>query len=258
MDVSVLVLALIQGILEWFPVSSSGHIYLFELILGVQSGLDLEVALHFGTLMAVFVYFRKDIVAIVRDLLHSKWKTANSRLGFLIIIASIPAAIFGFIFRSYFEISSTFLVLGFGWIITSTALFIGVYSSTKLNSASSLSRSKALLIGFAQIISLFPGVSRSGMTISSGLLFGLKEKEAVKFSYLLSIPTIIGANLVTFGNRTIPLELLLPSLICFLVGLIFVHISFNFVLNNKRNLIWFAVYTLLLGLTCLYFAILKI
>lgn len=255
MDISIFILALVQGILEWFPVSSSGHIYLFELLLGVQSGFDLEVALHFGTLMAVFIYFRKDIINIARDLLHSKWKTSNSRLGLLIIVASVPAAIFGFLFRSYFEISSTFLVLGFGWVVTSTALFIGAYSTTKLNGASSLSFSKALLVGFAQVVSLVPGVSRSGMTISSGLLFGLKEKEALKFSYLLSIPVIIGANLVTFGNRTIPLDFLVPSLICFLVGLIFIHISFNFVLNNKRNLIWFAVYTLLLGLVCLYFAL---
>lgn len=253
MDVSILILALVQGILEWFPVSSSGHIYLFELLLGVQSGLDLEVALHFGTLMAVFVYFRKDIVNIVRDLLHSKWKTANSRLGFLILIASIPAAIFGFIFRSYFEISSTFLVLGLGWVITSTALFIGAFSTTKLNSASSLSFSKALIVGFAQVVSLVPGISRSGMTISSGLLFGLKEKEAVRFSYLLSIPAIIGANLVTFGNKTIPIDLLFPSLICFLVGLIFIHISFNFVLKNKRNLIWFGVYTLIIGIIAVFF-----
>lgn len=255
MDVSILILALVQGILEWFPVSSSGHIYLFEVLLGIQTGLDLEVALHFGTLMAVFVYFRKDIINIVRDLLHSKWGTANSRLGFLIIVASIPAATFGFLFRSYFELSSTFFVLGLGWIVTSTVLFIGAFSTTRLNSASSLGFSKALLVGFAQVVSLVPGVSRSGMTISSGLLFGLKEKEAVKFSYLLSIPTIIGANLVTFGNRTIPIELLLPSLVCFIVGLIFVHVSFNFVLRNKRNLIWFGIYTLLLGLTCLYFAL---
>ena len=255
MDVSILILALVQGILEWFPVSSSGHIYLFELLLGIQSGLDLEVALHFGTLMAVFVYFRKDIVNIARDLLHSKWKTSNSRLGFLIIIASIPAAIFGFLFRTYFEISSSFLILGFGWIVTSTALFIGAFSNTRLNNASSLSFSKALLVGFAQVISLVPGVSRSGMTISSGLLFGLKEKDALKFSYLLSIPAIIGANIVIFGNRTIPLDFLLPSLVCFLVGLTFINISFKYVLNNKKNLIWFGIYTLILGLASLYFAL---
>ncbi|MEK6925047.1 MAG: undecaprenyl-diphosphate phosphatase [Nanoarchaeota archaeon] len=254
MDVSILVLALVQGILEWFPVSSSGHLYIFELLLGFKSGLDLEVALHFGTLMAVFVYFRKDIVNIVRDLIHSKWKTNNSRLGFLIIIASIPVAIFGFLFRSYFEISSSFIVLGFGWIVTSTALFIGAFSNTKLNNASSLSFSKALLVGFAQVISLVPGVSRSGMTISSGLLFGLNEKDALKFSYLLSIPAIIGANIVTFGNRTIHSDFLIPSLVCFLVGLIFINISFNYVLNNKRNLIWFGIYTLILGIICIIFS----
>lgn len=247
MDFSVIVISLIQGILEWFPVSSSGHIYLAELILKSKPDLDLEVALHFGTLMAVFVYFRKDIINIVRDLLHSKWQTSNSKVGFLVLVGSIPAALFGFLFKNYFEVSSTFFVLGFGWIVTSLALFAGSFSNPKTSSVSSISFFKSSIIGFAQVIALIPGVSRSGMTISSGLLLGLKEKEALKFSYLLSIPAIIGANIITFGNRTIPFDLLFPTLLCFLVGLIFINISFNYVLNNRKNLRWFGGYTLILG-----------
>lgn len=255
MDFSILILALVQGILEWFPVSSSGHIALMEMLLGLSSGLDLEVALHFGTLMAVFVYFRKDIVGIVRDLLHSKFDTGNARLGLLILIASIPVGVLGFIFKNYFELSSSLIVLGFGWVVTSLTLFVGSFSTTKLKNSSFLSYPKALIIGFAQVLALIPGVSRSGMTISSGLLFGLNEKEAIKFSYLLSIPAIIGANLVTFGNKTIPFEFLLPAIVCFGLGLIFMHLSFNYVLSNKKNLRWFGIYTLILGITCLYFAI---
>ncbi len=254
MDFSVIILSLIQGVLEWFPVSSSGHISLVEIIFGIESGLDLEVALHFGTLMAVFVYFRKDIIAILRDLLHFKLDTLNARLGFLILIGSIPVAFFGFIFRSYFELSSTLFVLGFGWIVTSVALFIGSFSNTKLHKVSPLSIFKALIIGFAQVIALIPGVSRSGMTISSGLFLGLNEKEALKFSYLLAIPAIIGANIVTFGNKTIPLDLLFPTVLCFFVGILFINISFNYVLNKKKNLRWFGAYTLVLGLVSLYYA----
>lgn len=255
MDISFLILALVQGILEWFPVSSSGHMAITEMFLGISSGLEFEIALHFGTLMAVFVYFRKDIVSIIRDLLNFKFNTSNARLGLLILVASIPVAFLGFIFRAYFQLSSSLIILGLGWVVTSLALFAGSFSNNKLKNSSFLSYPKALVIGFAQFLSLIPGVSRSGMTISSGLLFGLNEKEAIKFSYLLSIPAIIGANLVTFGNKAIPFEFLFPAIICFASGLIFMNISFNYVLNNKKNLRWFGVYTLILGITCLYFAL---
>lgn len=255
MDISFLILALVQGILEWFPVSSSGHMVITEMFLGISSGLEFEVALHFGTLMAVFVYFRKDIVSIIRDLLHAKFSTPHARLGLLILVASIPVGFLGFIFRNYFELSSSLIILGFGWLVTSLALFAGSFSKNSLKNSSFLSYSKALVVGFAQVLSLIPGVSRSGMTISSGLLFGLNEKEAIKFSYLLSIPAIIGANLATFGNKAIPFEFLLPAIICFVPGLFFMHISFNYVLNNRKNLRWFGVYTLILGITCLYFAL---
>ena len=104
------------------------------------------------------------------------------------------------------------------------------------------------MIGVSQVIAFVPGVSRSGMTISSGLFFGLKEKQAILFSYLLVIPVILGADLVTFGNKTISTSFLLPTVVCFLVGLIFMNISFKYVLSNRKNLRWFAVYTLLLGL----------
>lgn len=254
MDFSTFIISLIQGILEWFPVSSSGHISLIEIMLGIQSGIDLEVALHFGTLMAVFVYFRKDIVNILRDLLHSKWNTSNAKIGILVFIGSIPAAFFGFFLRNYFQMFSILPILGLGWIVTSISLFIGSFSITNLNSSSKLSYSKALIIGFVQVLALIPGVSRSGMTLSSGLFFGLNEKEALKFSYLLSIPAIIGANIVTFGNRTIPFDLLLPTVLCFFVGIIFINFSFNYVLNKKKNLKWFGIYTLILGLTCLYYS----
>ncbi|MEK6909007.1 MAG: undecaprenyl-diphosphate phosphatase [Nanoarchaeota archaeon] len=249
---SALILAFVQGILEWFPVSSSGHLSLFQNILGLDNGLDLQVALHFGTLMAVFVYFRNDIVSIFRDFLQGNWKTSNSRLGFLLLVASIPAGIFGFIFRSYFELSSGLFILGFGWVITSVTLFIGSFTPKK--NKKDIGYMHAFMIGIAQMLALIPGVSRSGMTISSGLFFGLNEKDAIKFSYLLSIPVIFGANLVTFGNETIPIEYLFPTVVCFVLGLIFMTFSFKYILSNRKNLRWFGFYTLVLGIVSLVYA----
>ena len=242
-----LILAVVQGILEWFPISSSGHLVLVETFLGAQSRLNFHVALHFGTLMALFTYFGKDITLILKDFLNGKWNTLNARIGFLILVASIPIAVIGIIFGSFFNtLSNNFLLLGFGWLITSLVLFIGGFS--KLKNKRSMGFMNAFLIGIAQVVAIIPGVSRSGMTISSGLFFGLSEKQAIKFSYLLAIPAIIGANLFTFGNTKIPLEFLLPTLLCFFVALIFMNFSFKYILNNRKNLKWFGIYTLILGI----------
>ena len=245
--ISALVLAIVQGILEWFPVSSSGHLNLVERMLQTTGGLELQVALHFGTLMAVFVYFRKDIVNIIKDIFEGRWKTTNARLGFLLLVASIPAALIGFTFNNLFDgLSGSLLILGCGWIITSFALFIG--SFTHKRNKKELGYGNALIVGIAQMLALIPGVSRSGMTISSGLFFGMNEKDSIKFSYLLSIPVIIGANLVTFGNKTLPIGYLLPAILCFVLGLLVMNLSFRYVLSNRKNLKWFGVYTFVLGI----------
>ena len=123
--VSALILAFIQGIAEWFPISSSGHLVLFGDLLDYSGGLVFEVTLHFGTLMAVFAYFSKDIIDIARDILSGKWKSPNSRLGFLVLLASVPAGIVGFLVESYFDsVLSTLVVVGVGFGITSMMLFI--------------------------------------------------------------------------------------------------------------------------------------
>ncbi len=245
------ILAFVQGVTEWFPISSSGHLTILQKFLGGVDSLDFQVALHFGTLMAVFVYFRKDITFILRDVLGGNWKTQNSKLGFLILIASIPAGLMGFIFMSLFDkLSSSFLILGFGWLITSMALFVG--SSSVKQSKNKFTYSKAFAIGLAQMLSLIPGISRSGMTISFGLLFGLNEKESIKFSYLLAIPVILGASLFTFGNEYLPFELLGVTIFCFLVSLVFMNFSFKYVLSDRKNLKWFGFYTLILSVIFIF------
>jgi undecaprenyl-diphosphatase len=250
--ISSLILSIVQGVLEWFPVSSSGHLTLVEKILVLDEGLALQVALHFGTLMAVFVYFRKDIIYIIRDILNRKW-TEYSKLGLLLIIASIPAGIVGFLLSNLLDgLGANLLVLGFGWMTTSVILFIGSFSSKKSRKIGYL---QSLFIGLAQMFAIIPGVSRSGMTISSGLFFGMNEKDSIRFSYLLSIPIILGANIFTFGNKTLPIEYIIPSLVCFFLGLIFMNLSFKYILSNRKNLIWFGIYAFILGLTCIIIAL---
>ncbi len=245
---SAFILAIVQGITEWFPVSSSGHLVIISKLLEFDNTLLFDVTLHFGTLMAVVVYFSKDIINILRDLFSFKFKTDNGRLGVYLIIATIPALVIGFLLRNVVEKNINNLgLLAMGLIITSIILFIG---SLDIHAGKNrkLNYWGALLIGCAQVFSIFRGISRSGSTISSGLLFGLDEKTAVKFSFLMSIPVVLGANILTIGTNTLPAKFILPAFVSFIFGLLSIHVLLKFVLKSKKNLRWFALYVLLVAL----------
>jgi len=122
---SALIIAVVQGLTEWIPVSSSGHLVLAESLLSYGGGLMFDVALHFGTLMAVFVYFGKDIVDIVEDFLKRKWESDNVKLGKLLIVATIPAAMVGYLLKNVFEIAfSSLMVVGLGFGVSGLFLII--------------------------------------------------------------------------------------------------------------------------------------
>jgi undecaprenyl-diphosphatase len=248
--ISALFIAIIQGLTEWLPVSSSGHLVLFQQILNYHPGLMFDVAVHFGTLMAVFVYFGQEIMDIAEDFLKFKTKTPNFRLGLLLIIATIPAAIIGYFFRGYVEAAFSSLgVVAIGFGITSLVLFIASLDFGKLRkNANELGWLGALGVGSAQAIAIFPGISRSGSTISAGLLLGLKEKDAVKFSFLLAAPAIFGASILEIGNNKLPPEMIWATLVAFAAGLLTIHFMLKFIVTNRKNLKWFAIYCLLLAL----------
>jgi len=245
--VSAIILAIVQGISEWLPISSTGHLIIFEKLLNYKTGLTFDVALHFGTLMAVFVYFGKDIVDIVEAVLKFNFKGENGRTALFLIVGSIPAGFFGFFFKDYFESAfGNLVLLAFGFAITGLSLLIASLDLNKKKE--NLTYLDSFLIGISQAIAIFPGISRSGATISSGLLLGLSPKAAARFSFLLSIPAIFGASLVTIGNQRLPIELLWATLVAFIVGLSTIHLMFKIVLSSKKNLRWFALYAFLLSL----------
>ena len=253
--VAMILLAIIQGLSEWFPISSSGHLVLFSRILGFENSVPFDVTLHFGTLMAVFVYFGKDIVMIVEDLLRGKWKTENAKLGFLLIIATIPAAVIGFTFRRIFEASFESLwIVAFGFAITSIILFISSLDFGK-NLKKIPNYNDAWVIGFSQAAAILPGISRSGATISSGLFRGLDSKSAMKFSFLMAIPAIFGASILEIGNSTLPSAFIIPTIVSFIVGMLTIHILLKFVGDSKKNLRWFAIYEIVLAVALMIYLI---
>ncbi len=242
-----IILSIVQGITEWFPISSSAHLILIAKLFNYAPSFDFIVAVHLGTLMAVFVYLGRDIVDIIKDLARFKFKTEKGKLGIAIIIATIPAAIIGLTIHNLIEnIRDNILLMAIGLGITSLSLFIS--SITPKKETKTINYKKAALIGLSQVLSLFRGISRSGSTISTALILGIDMKNAVKFSYLISIPIIIGANIIEIGNQKLSPILFLPTLISFIVGIASIHVSFKYILTNRKNLKWFAIYTMLLAL----------
>ncbi len=203
------ILGLVQGLGEFLPISSSAHLIVVPWLFGwADQGLGFDVALHWGTLLAVVVYFRKDIWLLVRGFIHSLRPStrdfANNiyqKLSWLIIIATIPAAIIGKVLESQVEhafrspLLIAFTMLGFGVV-----LFMADKFGPKMRNLDSAKPLHALLIGLSQALALVPGVSRSGSTMTTGLILGFKRADAARFSFLMSIPITFGAGLLKIGD----------------------------------------------------------
>jgi undecaprenyl-diphosphatase len=200
-------LGIIQGLTEVLPISSSAHLILIPRILGwPESGLTFDVALHLGTFIALFIYFRQDIVDLVINffsgLKQGRFRTSAARLPLYIIAGTIPAAVFGKtmeepieeLFRSSPLIIAS-LLIGFG-LLLAFADTIGA----KRWKMDRITLKSALLIGMAQCLALFPGVSRSGVTITAALLIGFSRETSARFSFLLSLPIVAGAALLKVGH----------------------------------------------------------
>lgn len=190
--VEALILGAVQGLTEFLPVSSSGHLVIFQHLLGMQEApLTFDVLVHIGTLLAVFVAFWDDIIAILRK--------PFTRLTYLIIVGSIPAGIIGFCFAPLFaKAFESLLVVGLGLIFTGFILKISEHISKKLVGMKLVQETTygdVLFIGLFQALAIVPGISRSGSTIAAGLMTGMDRNYAARFSFLLSIPVIIGAGI---------------------------------------------------------------
>lgn len=249
-----LILGLIQGLTEFIPISSSGHLVLAHHALGVfDAGLAFDVALHFGTLVALVAYFWSDLWKFARSLFH---KTEDTHLAYWLIAATIPAAIIGFLleskaesaFRSIRLVSLTMLLFGFIMLLAER-YYQRNSRHTKLETVKG---KQAMAMGFAQALAIFPGVSRSGSTITAGILSGLDRVAATRFSFLLGIPITAGAILKVFTEKGIMAEVRSEQTV-FLVGMVTALISgifairfmLKYLANHSLNI--FAYYRIALG-----------
>ncbi|MDD7804851.1 MAG: undecaprenyl-diphosphate phosphatase [Endozoicomonas sp. (ex Botrylloides leachii)] len=260
----IISLAIVQGLTEFLPVSSSGHLILPARLLGWQDqGLTFDVATHLGTLLAVILYFRKDIGLLTKDWIRSligKGTTRHSQMAWFIILATIPAVIFGLIIkksgldesmRSLSVIVATTLIFG-------ALLGIADYFGKCSKPLELMGASQAIGIGFAQMLAIIPGTSRSGITITAALMLGFTREASARFSFLLSIPIIIGAGLllsVDFLKANTPIDwyaIIMGTSVSGLSAFLCIHLFLNVI--NRIGLMPFVVYRLALGLV-LFFAI---
>lgn len=244
------ILGVVQGFAEFLPVSSSGHLVLLQTIFGINEGaLFFDTVLHLGTLLAVVVIYFTDLVDIFRKRM---WK----RL-FMLIIASIPALLVGFFFKDFFEgLFSGAKLLGFGFLFTAVILAL---SDRVRNGKKDLKRMRlwdGLSMGIMQAVAIFPGVSRSGSTISGGLFTGLDRRFAADFSFQMSIPIILG-SIVVEGRDALKegigsvdwTPIIVGTAIAAVCG--FIAIKFMIRVVTRARLSVFALYVALLGVLVL-------
>ncbi|WP_394129672.1 undecaprenyl-diphosphate phosphatase [Shewanella maritima] len=197
----VILLAIIQGITEFLPISSSAHLILPAHIFGWEDqGLAFDVAVHIGSLLAVIIYFRAELWLMLKAWLNSifhKQHTQDSKLAWWIILATLPAVVIGFTAKDFIE---TYLrgpeVIAITTVLFGLLLWVGDKMSRNELTEYQTGWRKALLIGFAQALAVIPGTSRSGITITAALMLGLQREAAARFSFLMSIPVILGAAIL--------------------------------------------------------------
>ncbi len=202
--IETVILGIIQGLTEWLPISSSGHLAVAKEFLAWQPPIIFYVLLHVGTLLVIVVFFRKDIRRILKALINGDLKSEEGKLGAFVIVGSVPTALIGYVFQDIFEsFFDNLLVVGTALLATGFLLF----ASEGREGNRALNYLDSLLIGIAQGIAIIPGVSRSGTTISTGLLRKVDREIAFRFSFLLSIPAVLGATVAEWSGQ----DLLLSS-----------------------------------------------
>lgn len=246
-------LGLLQGLTEFLPVSSSGHLVLASHLLGTkQPGVSFEIVVHLGTLLSVLVYFRQRLARILRAPFDDQFKSERKLWGYL-VLASIPAALLGLIFKEKFEqaFSEPFYT-SVALIITAVILFVSRFFK---KATGQIKLPTVLVMGLGQALAIFPGISRSGSTIVAGMMTGASPVVVAEFSFLMAIPVIAGAALLQIKSL-LSLEpgLMGPYLVgaigSFLTGLVAVYAVLNIIKRGRFE--YFAFYCLALGLVGLY------
>lgn len=250
------ILGIIQGIAEFLPISSSAHLILIPYLVGwEESTLAFDVALHFGTMIAVLTFFFKDwwdlFIGAIKDI-KTKKQTTNGRMFYYLIVATIPAAISGLLLDDLIEtvIRNKIWIIALSLAIMGLLIYLGDKWASKHykkeTKFENITLKQAMIIGISQAFAVIPGFSRSGTTILAGRLQGISKEAITKFTFLLSVPVICGATILKVGDLTFTKEVIIGIITSFAMGILTIKFLLNYI--KKHDFSIFAFYRVLLAL----------
>ncbi|MCF7811803.1 undecaprenyl-diphosphate phosphatase [bacterium] len=254
-SLQALIMGIVQGLTEFLPVSSSGHLALARALLHASPAEDVgfEVAAHAGTLIAVLIYYRSRIISIFTEAFTGEGE--GRKWIIYLIVGTIPAGIIGILFEdSLAALFNNIHLVGLALLFTAVLLFTAERFSKAKTTAGAMGVWRALAIGIAQAVAIIPGVSRSGSTIGVGLLTGVQRKSAVDFAFILSLPSVGGAIILTIpewfeGSVSFSSAHIIGGIAAFISGYIAIALMLKIVSSGK--LTWFALYCAVIGILAL-------
>lgn len=268
--IEILVLGFIQGIAEFLPISSSAHLIIFRDIFGIGAGmsanmeLTFDIALHFGTLLAIGVFFFHDFITMIKQGFTKGVKDEDGKILWYLVAATIPAAIVGVLFEETIEkvIRSNYIVIALALAIMGIIIYLADKLSKQSKTIKKMTLKDALIIGCSQVFALIPGFSRSGTTIATGRILGLDRESAAKFSFFLSAPVVLGAvslQLLRGTAWTIIAANIVPFvlgiLMSFVIGLLCIKYLLKYL--QKHNFKIFMIYRIVLAVLVISYVIIK-
>ena len=253
------ILGIIQGIAEFLPISSSAHLIIFPYLFGwEESGLAFDVALHFGTMMAVLVIFFKDwwnlFIGAIKDIKDKK-KSTNGKMFWYLVVATIPAALAGLLLDDVIEnvIRNKVWIIALALAVMGLLIFFGDRWAEKHYKKEvkfeNITLKQAIIVGISQAFAVIPGFSRSGTTILTGRLMGISKEAITKFTFLLSVPVICGATILKVGDLVFTKEVVIGIMSSFAMGVIAIKFLLNYI--KKHDFSVFAFYRVILAIVVL-------
>ena len=262
MDLGVIILAIIQGIAEFLPISSSAHLIIFRDLFGLAQNtitgdmeLAFDIALHFGTLLAIMLYFFKDWWKMIISGLTKGTKQKEGKLFWYIVLGTIPAALAGVLFEETIEnvVRKNYLLIGLALIFMGIVIYLVDKTAKQKKNLGDMKVKDALLIGCSQVFALIPGFSRSGTTIAAARSLSLNREDAAKFSFYLSAPVVCGAVVLSLFKESTILAIesnlsvfVVGVLVAFIAGLLCIEFLLKYI--RKHDFKVFMWYRLILGL----------
>jgi undecaprenyl-diphosphatase len=258
-------LGILQGLTEFIPVSSTAHLLIGQKLLGIPANdamFSFLILVQLGTILSLIIFFWKDLLKLVKAFFTKPFSTQENKLGWYIIIATIPALVFGYLLKSALEslFKTPLLEAAIRLLITAVVLALAEWLGKRNRSLEKMSWLDALFIGFAQVIAIFPGASRSGTTISAGMARNLDRPSAARFAFLMSVPVMLAAggyqalDLLKMSGLGSFLSLLAVGFVsAAIVGWLAIRWLLGYL--NKHSLYIFAAYCAVIGATCLVLAL---